>query len=69
MIGFAVLVGGALVVCVSSTILYGFGELIDKVSSIEKELKAMNNKKPDATASADDKQPDSVATADDKTEE
>ena len=38
---------------VVSTVLYGFGELIDKVSSIEKELKAMNNKKPDATASAD----------------
>ena len=58
-IGFVLLI---VVVALSVTIIpfyvlvfSGFGELIDKVSSIEKELKAMNNKKPDATASADHK--------------
>ena len=58
-IGFVLLI---VVVALSVTIIpfyvlvfSGFGELIDKVSSIEKELKAMNNKKPDATDSADHK--------------
>jgi TRAP-type mannitol/chloroaromatic compound transport system permease small subunit len=50
-------------------IFSGFGELIDKVSSIEKELKVMNNKKPDTIVSTADKQPDSVVIVDDKTEE
>ena len=69
-IGFVLLI---VVVALSVTIIpfyvlvfSGFGELIDKVSSIEKELKAMNDKKPDTIA---DKQPDNVVIVDDKTEE
>ena len=72
-IGFGLLL---VVVALSVTIIpfyvlvfSGFGELIDKVSSIEKELKDMNNKKPDTIVSTADKQPDSVAKVDDKTEE
>ena len=68
-VAFIMFIVVAFVNFVSSTILYGFGELIDKVSSIEKELKAINDKKSDTISSADDKQPDSVVTADDKTEE
>ena len=68
-VAFIMFIVVAFVNFVASTVLYGFGELIDKVSSIEKELKAMNNKKPDTIVSTADKQPDSVATADDKTEE
>ena len=40
---FAIMIGGPLVACASYLLIYGFGELIDKVCDIERNIRGLSN--------------------------
>ena len=53
LIGFLIIIGGVLVTWVSTFLLYGFGELIDKACAIERNTRGQNAPAEPPTAAPD----------------